>query len=177
MLFANMGIPIVCVTIPIMLIALFPIAWVESLVYRASLDLPRKESFWGTFIANFWSTVIGIPIVWIPLVVGQMSIGGGRAWGMDTSQQRLEAVTLQAPWLIPYQEHTAWMIPAASLVLLLPFYLGSVFVEYLILTKRWQSSGQQLSFAIVMLANAISYLGLGVYYGLQLWWQMSEGGA
>src|SRR5262245_36396945 len=114
MLFANMGIPIVCVTIPTMHIALFPIRWVESLVYRVSLDLTRKETFWGTFSANFWSTIVGIPIVWIPLVVAQLSIGGGSAWGMETSQQRLNAVTLQAPWLIPYPEHGAWMVPAAS---------------------------------------------------------------
>ena len=171
MLLANMGVPMVCVTIPTMLIALFPIAWIESLVYRSRLELPRKEAFWGTFSANLCSTLVGVPIVWLPLVIAQISIGGSRAWGIETSRQKLEAVTLQAAWLIPYRDHTGWMIPAAALVLLLPFYLGSVFVEHWILAKRWRSEGQQPSLAIVALANALSYFGLALYYGAQLWWQ------
>jgi len=77
--------------------------------------------------------------------------------------------------MIPYREHGAWMIPAASLVLLLPFYLGSVFVEHWFLAKRWDPFGQKPSFATVMIANAVSYVGLGAYYGLQLWWQLSQG--
>ena len=167
-----MGVPMVCVSIPMMLIALFPIAWVESLVYRTSLNLSSKEAFWGSCSANFWSTIVGIPIVWLPLVIGQIALGGDHAWGMETSRQRLEAVTLQAPWLIPYQDHLEWMIPSASLVLLLPFYLGSVFVEYWILTRRWQSVGEKPTFAIVMVANAVSYTGLGIYYGVLLWRRM-----
>lgn len=173
MLFANMGVPMVCVTIPTMLIALFPIAWIESLVYRSSLDLPRKDAFWGAFSANLWSTLLGIPIVWLPLVIAQMAMGGGRAWGMETPAQRLDAVTLQAAWLIPYQDHLAWMIPTASLVLLLPFYFGSVVVEHWVLCNRWQPAGRKPSFGVVMLANALTYFGLSLYYCGQLWFQAS----
>jgi hypothetical protein len=175
MVMANMGLPMVCVTIPTMLIALFPIAWVESFVYRASLDLPRKERFWGTFIANFWSTVVGIPIVWILLFVAQIFISGNRRWIIETPEQRIEATVLQAAWLTPYRGHLGWMVPTASLVLLLPFYLGSVFVEHRVLAERWRPFGQKPSFAAVMIANGISYTGLGAYYALQLWWQMSPG--
>lgn len=173
MLMANMGLPMVCVAIPTMLIALFPIAWVESLVYRAFLDLPRKDRFWGTFIANFWSTVVGIPIVWVPLVVAQIVIDGGRRWSAETPQELIEATVLSAAWLTPYRGHLGWMIPTASLVLLLPFYLGSVLVESWVLAKRWEPLGQKPSFATVMIANGVSYTGLAAYYAIQLWWQMS----
>jgi hypothetical protein len=175
MLFANMGVPIVCVAVPVMLIALLPITGIESLVYYKRLGRPFKDAFWGALFSNLWSTLVGVPLMWLPLVIVQLSIGGGRAWGMDTTQQRVEAVTLQAAWLIPYSEHLAWMIPAASIVLLLPFYLGSVVVEYLALAVRWKSLERKRLFAGVALANALSYTGLGVYYGSQLWFALSFG--
>ena len=61
------------------------------------------------------------------------------------------------------------MVPAASLVLLLPFYLGSVVVEYLVLRERWQQAIRERFVNKVMLANAVSYAGLGLYYGAMLW--------
>jgi hypothetical protein len=171
MLFANIGVPLVCVSVPIMLLALLPIAWVEALVYRSALGLSRKDAFWGSFSANLWSTLVGIPMIWFPLLIAQIAIGGDRAWGMATLRQRVEAVTLQAPWLIPYQDHIDWMVPAASLVLLFPFYIGTVIVEYWILAKRWQNLPQKPTMRIVMLANALSYFGLALFYGGQLWLQ------
>jgi hypothetical protein len=173
MLFANMGVPIVCVAVPVMLIALLPIAGIESVVYYKWLGRPFKDAFWGALSSNLWSTLVGIPLMWLPLVIAQLSIGGGRAWGMETSQQRVDAVTLQAAWLIPYSEHLAWMIPAASIVLLLPFYLGSIVVEYLALASRWRTLGRKRLFAAVAVANALSYTGLGIFYALQLWVALS----
>jgi hypothetical protein len=146
MLTANAGIPMVCVSIPTMLLALFPIAWVESLFYRSALNLDRKDAFWGSVAANVWST-----------------------WGIETAEQRLHVVTLQAPWLIPYQGDTGWMIPAASLVLLFPFYVASVLVEYLVLKNRWRREKKTLALTTVMTANALSYAGLALYYGMMLW--------
>ena len=166
--FANMGVPIVCVAVPTMLLALLPISAVEALVYWKGLGRAFKDAFWGALVANIWSTLVGVPIVWLPLVVGQLAVGGGRAWGMDTPEQRLEAVTLQAAWLIPYRDHIGWMIPAASIAVLLPFYLGSIVIEYLVLAGRWRTLGRKQLFLSVAAANAISYIGLGVYYGVQL---------
>ena len=172
MVFANMGVPIVCVTVPTMLIALLPIAGVEAFVYRRWLGHSFKEAFRGALVANLWSTLVGIPLMWLPFVSAQIAFGNVSAWGMETPQQRLDAVTLQAAWLIPYREHIEWMIPAASLVLLLPFYLASVGLEYLSLTARWKAEDRKRLFASVAAANALSYLGLGIYYGLQLWLAM-----
>ena len=39
------------------------------------------------------------------------------------------AVTVQSPWLIPYEADLGWMIPVAALVLCVPFFFMSVFVE------------------------------------------------
>lgn len=169
MLFANMGIPIVCIALPIMLLALGPISGVEAIVYRMLLGRPLRDAFWSSLIANLWSTLVGVPFTWFLVLIVQLSIGGGSAWGMDTARQRLEAVTLQAAWLVPYPDHLPWMIPAASIALLFPFYVGSVTVECIALAARWPTLPRKKLILGVLLANALSYMGLGCYYSLQLW--------
>src|SRR5262245_32767502 len=122
----NMGIPMVCVTVPAMLIALLPIALIEACILRRSCGLPFREAWRGALSANLWSALLGSPVAWFILFGVQIATGGGSAWGLDTPLHRLAAVTMQAPWLIPYDRHTAWMIPAASLALLAPFFVTSV---------------------------------------------------
>jgi hypothetical protein len=121
MIIADMGIPMIFVTLPLMVVALLPIAGLESLVYRKYLRLSWTEAFVGGLIANLWSTLAGIPLTWLLLVIGQFAIGGANAWGLDTLQDRMDAVTLQAAWLMPYEKDLPWMIPAASIALLFPF--------------------------------------------------------
>jgi hypothetical protein len=167
LLLANVGIPMVFVTVPTMLVALLPIALVESWILSCVCGLKFNESWRGALKANFWSTVLGIPVAWLILVVAQMASGNGRAWGIETPLQRLTAVTLQAPWLVPYERHLNWMIPAASLTLLIPFFLASVIAEYIILRKRW-GTGQKRLLTGVVCANALSYALMGGYYAVSL---------
>ena len=47
---------------------------------------------------------------------------GGSAMGMDSPVKLLAAVTVQAAWLIPYESHLHWMIPAAATTLLIPSF-------------------------------------------------------
>jgi hypothetical protein len=96
-----------------------------------------------------------------------MISGGGQAWGLDTPLDRLAAVTLQAPWLVPYQGQLSWMIPAASITLLIPFLVASVLIEYAILKARWKTTQVRLGKAVVS-ANVLSYLLLAGYYTSQL---------
>lgn len=168
MLLANVGIPMVCVSVPTILFALPLIALAEAVVLRRVCGISLKEAWRGALPANLWSTLLGIPVAWVPLVIAQMAGGGGRAWGLNTPMDQLAAVTLQAPWLVPYEHDLSWMVPAASLVLLFPFYLASVAAEYLYLRGRWGAAQSRL-LAGVFLANALSYVLLGAFYGIQLW--------
>lgn len=169
MVYANIGIPMVCESLPLMLLALIPIALVEAGVFRIILGVDFRHAWRGTLRANFWSTILGIPVAWFVLVVIQIAIGGSRAWGIETPQQRLAAVTLQAAWLIPYSDHLRWMIPAASLVLLTPFWLASVMVEFWILCDWAKTYQPRKLFAAVVLANVASYVLLAGYYGTRLY--------
>jgi hypothetical protein len=169
-LYANMGIPMVCESLPTMLLALLPIALVEACVLRLLLGTDFRRAWRGALPANFWSTLLGIPAAWLVLVGIQFAIGGSRAWGMDTPQQRLDAVTLQAAWLIPYEGQLSWMIPAASLVLLTPFWLASVIVEYRYLRRDWGKSYRPTKLLVaVVVANVLSYALLDGYYGARLY--------
>jgi hypothetical protein len=158
----------VCVTVPTIVLALPLIALVEAAVLRIFCCASFREAWRGAIWANLLSGLLGVPLAWLALVIAQIAGGATRAWGLDTPMDRLAAVTLQAPWLIPYEDDLYWMVPAASLVLLVPFYLVSVAAEYLVLRYRWGAGHGHLMVG-VMAANAASYLLLAGYYGVRLW--------
>jgi hypothetical protein len=166
-LIANIGIPMVFVTVPTMLLALVPVALVEGCVLCRICSLPAREACRGALRANLLSTLLGIPIAWFVLAVLQMVSGGGVAWGLETPLDRFAAVTLQAAWLVPYGEDLRWMVPAASLTLLIPFYVASVVVELAILKKRWPDSLDHLRIGVIY-ANLLSYFLLGGFYAIGL---------
>jgi len=53
----------------------------------------------------------------------------GDAKGLATFSAKLYAVTVQAPWLIPYEKELHWMIPCALAVLAVPSFVASVLLE------------------------------------------------
>ena len=76
-----------------------------------------------TFPCNFLPALRGLAAdrdsrTWFRVV----ATGGGRAFGIDSSWQRVFAVTVQAAWLIPYESELNWMVPLAAIVLLVPFF-------------------------------------------------------
>src|SRR5262245_20923367 len=125
MLFANIGLPMIFVELPFLVVALVPVVVLESIVYRSAFPITWRDSVWGAFLANFLSTFVGVPLAWVAQVVAQMMLGGGGMWGLDTPLLQLAAVTLQSAWLVPYGHELVWMVPAASLFLMLPCFLVS----------------------------------------------------
>jgi hypothetical protein len=117
---------------PSMCIALIPIILIEVWVLRKSLHVSFKDAFWSTSIANLVSTLIGIPIAWLLLVALEIWTGGGGVpnHGIDSIYTRFLMVTWEAPWLLPSEEEFYWMVPTATLVLLIPFFYASWFIEF-----------------------------------------------
>lgn len=133
------------------------------------LGTDSKEAWQAAFHVNAVSTLVGIPITWAFLAFTQATNGGGTSWPLRTPLDRVAAVTLQAPWLIPREKGLGWMIPAASLALLIPFYVASVFVENWLLERRWKRAyGEGRRFGAVALANLASYTLLACFYGVML---------
>lgn len=152
-LLANVGVPMLYVYAPVLAVAFVPVVLVESawLTYRIE-RLRFRAAIGPVTAANLVSTVIGVPLTWCVLVLIQMSTGGGQAHGVG-----VYAVTWQAPWLIPYEEHLDWMIPSAGLVLTIPFCAVSVMVELFVLRRLLRLEQPRGLCLAVWTANLMTY--------------------
>jgi hypothetical protein len=167
---ADIGVPMIFVTLPYMIIALVPVILLETIVLARKLGVAPKFVVKTVSIANTVSTIIGIPITWFLLVVVEIVTGGGAAYGIDTFRQRFLAVTWQAPWLIPYDSELHWMIPAATLVLLAPFFFASWLIESKVAGRFLKEYPEGAVRRGMLAANGLSYLLLGL---LDLAWLLA----
>ena len=169
---ADAGVPMIFLEFPAMLFALVPVIAVEILVARKVLKLAPRQSFKAIVTANLASTVLGFPLLWFLLVVIQMLSGGGSAYGLQSFWTRVYAVTVQAPWLIPYEQDMKWMIPAAAAYLLIPAFFASVFIERRICRGFWRDQEKDQVRRFSWVAHFASYAALLVvaanYYGIIL---------
>ena len=105
--------------------------------------------------------------MWMALATAQLTFAGN-ALGLATAATRVYAVTVQAPWLIPYEEDLLWMIPVALAVLALPAYALSVFIEWRSLLPFVPPSSRPRALRAVALANVASYALLALLFILTL---------
>jgi hypothetical protein len=159
---ADIGVPMIFVTMPMMVIALIPIILIESFILARKIRASVKSVLWATSAANIISTFIGIPITWALLVLIQILTGGGRAYQIHTLLGRFLSVTWQGPWLIPWESELYWMVPAASLFLLIPFFFASYAVEYVITNKMIKQIPRNDVRKGVYIANIASYALLAI---------------
>lgn len=169
LIFANAGVPMLFLQLPAMLWALLPVILIEILVAQAMLKLSFAKAGKALVTANLATTLVGFPLVWILLVGMELALGGGRAYGLMTFWTRAYAVTVQAPWLIPYEDDLHWMIPVAATYLLIPAFFASVFIERWICTAFWPEQEENQIRRFSWHAHLWSYIALilvsGVYYG------------
>lgn len=167
-LLANAGLPALIVLAPYFLGAIFPIVLIESFVISRAIMAPMRGRVLSAVTrANAVSTIIGIPITWVLLVILQLIMGGGQAVPLEGWFSRVWRVTVQAPWFLPYEDQPSWMIPVACAALMIPFCLASIAIEESVLEKRLDDAVPiKKIWRAVILANILSYVGLvGVYLG------------
>lgn len=144
----------------LMAFALVPVVLIECAIVHKSMGIPMRKAFLGVGLANVSTTILGVPLAWGIVLGLDILTTGGYALGMDTPTKMLAAVTLQAAWLIPYEEHLFWMIPAAAMVLLIPCFLLSVVIEFRVLIRLWPEHSRRAVLSAVLRANVWSYLFL-----------------
>jgi len=164
------------VTLPMLLLGLVPVILVETFVLSRRLRLAYSSLLAPATVANVVSTLLGIPVTWVLLVALQAWSGGGRAYGLQTLQQKFLAVTWQAPWLIPYESDLNWMVPAASLVLLVPFFIASYLIEAPIMRRMIKAAERRLVRNAAFWANLASYCFLALCGLVWLAWGISRPG-
>ncbi len=154
---ANIGLPMILIIAPDMLIALIPIILIESYIMSKQLTLAFIPSLKAASWGNIISTVIGIPITWAVLVAIQIATGGEKSYGLNSPINKFLAVTWQSPWLMPYKKEFHWMVPAAALFLLVPFFFVSWWIEYEIEKRVMKNIDHSQIKRAVRNANLVSY--------------------
>jgi hypothetical protein len=172
---ADAGVPLLFVTFPAMVLALIPVILVETVVVVRMLKLRAWPAAKPVAVANLASTFVGIPLTWLALVLLEIATtGGGRAYGLDTPRQKFLSVVWQAPWLIPYGTDLSWMIPTASLVLLVPFFFASYWVESWVVSAMLHKHSVGPVKPAVFRANLASYALLVAFNIVWLIWSVKH---
>ena len=169
---ANVGVPMVFSQVILMGFAFLPVVLIESVIVRKQLAIPPRRVLKDVGVANLCTTLLGVPLAWGAMLLLELaSTNGGTALGMDSPAKMLAAVTLQAAWLVPYEDELHWMIPAASSVLLIPCFVLSLIIERWVLVRRWKEREHPAVFSAVLRANVWSYLFLFIAGSL---WTVSK---
>ena len=156
--YADVGIPMIFLSLYGMAIALIPVILIESLTYCKSLHVPFKRTIIPSLTANLLSTFVGFPLAWIMQFAIEFIIPrGGNAHGLETFWQKVYAVTIQSAWLIPYEGDLDWMIPIAAMVGLVPAFFITIYIELPILKRYLKESDSKLIKRSVWLGNILSY--------------------
>ena len=131
---ANIGLPMVAVFLPPAWFALVPIIAIESAYGVWRFRIATGPTWAAVATANCISTLIGLPVTWVVLALGQLVLFG---WLPEFSMALPLGVltVVGAPWLGPGAEKSPWMVPLASAVLTVPFYAMSVACEYLVVRR------------------------------------------
>jgi hypothetical protein len=154
-----MGVPMIGLYWPPAWLAFVPVVLIETWWARRVFNNDWKKAIASTFVANLVSTIIGIPLAWFVWSTLELRFFG-TALGIDNSAKGLYAVTVQAAWLIPYEQHLWWMVPVAAFVLTVVFFAGSVVVEQAVMARfqstsdptsarRWAWKGNLLSYSVI----------------------------
>ncbi len=128
-LFADTGIPLIGFAVFIGWFTIIPVAIVEAMIAMRMLRWRFRFAMWWVFLANACSMLLGIPIAWFVVAVASVFVGGG-GWGDGT----MVGVLKSPAWLGPgYYHDLGWAVPLALIVLCVPFFFMSWWIEYLFL--------------------------------------------
>jgi hypothetical protein len=170
-LLADVGLPMLALHFPLLVLLLLPIILIEIAVAKRSLAKPLPQGFKSAIAwANVLSTLLGIPLAWFGLVLLEFgaeaafyAVHGDFSPDSNFPERHkhifdLLMVVCSAPWLLPVDgPQFAWLPSAATLVLLVPYYFVSVWVEGWIMRRIWKSREKAEVMAASRRANAASY--------------------
>jgi hypothetical protein len=123
---ADAGFPMLIVAWPAAGILFVPVVLVEGLIARRMLGLSTRDALKLSLIANIWSTLVGVPLTWLALLLLEMV---GILLGSLASSTRLSwlLAPLYAAWIPPVNGW--WPLYASGAVLCVAFFFASVWTE------------------------------------------------
>jgi len=173
---ADAGIPMLPFSYPVILVFIVPVIAIEASYLRARLKTGWRVTLKATAKANVLTMLLGYPLAWLlflgvelVLWIGLASTGVGDRlqWAPGHTIAKMVIVATSAAWMGPVQER--WAIPFAFVVLLIPSFILSGFVEARLLNRDgWLPCDPPCSRAVWQ-ANALSYVFLAIVGCLALW--------
>jgi hypothetical protein len=161
---ADAGIPMLPIAYPVVLLFLLPVIVIEAAYLRLKLRTAWWNTIKATAIVNAVTLVLGYPLAWLlSLVLEFLFIGIEYLlfkMGLEHTLERLPAwvgVILLPAWLGSWDK--TWPVLVAFVVLLIPSYFLSGFVESRMMLNRLDSESSEIKRA-VWRANLLSYLFL-----------------
>ena len=148
-----------------MIWAVLPIIGVEACVLWARLGVEFGESLWISGVANIVSTIVGVPAASFlgayiargsTMWYGTMSWKSGRLAESDSLWKRVLSFVMGSLGIVG-ERNSSWVIFSVFLVLLVPFFFLSCFVELLIAGTMLEEAGSALLLGSVFLANLASH--------------------
>jgi hypothetical protein len=125
-LFADAGIPLLGGAIFLGWFAIIPVVFIETVIAVWMLRWRFLFALRWVFLANALTMLLGIPATWFLCVLTELATGGG-GWG-DGS---IVGVFRSPAWLGPgYVPEMRWAVPLGLIVLCVPFFLMSWWIEY-----------------------------------------------
>ncbi len=152
------------ITLPSMLLALFPVILVEAYIYFRFLKVAPKKIFVTSLFSNLVSTVIGFPLTWglntiCMLIIGLLAffIGPLREPVFSLFENPFVSSVFFYAWLGPKFE--VWMVLLAVLVHLIVAFWVSIFIEFKFTSwfLKSETIDQALLKNTVVRANLVSY--------------------
>jgi tetratricopeptide (TPR) repeat protein len=171
---ADAGVPMLALMAVPMWASLLVIIPLEAYIATKRIGVGWWRCVKVSAVANLVSTVVGVPVTWILLVLAEISMSYlgqhlmpaqgpahtvPRFWGAALTALN---VILTAPWLVPIESDLYWMIPTAALILCLPFFLASVWIEYRVARRMVGLDRGPRAFDWAWRANLASYILLGL---------------
>ncbi|HMJ14175.1 MAG TPA: hypothetical protein VK524_22320 [Polyangiaceae bacterium] len=161
---ANAGVPMLVLILPGGALSLPLVILIEAAFLRR-LGLDRLRSLKLSAFVNAASTLFGVPVTWFVLWVVEM-LGGSLVWRLVVGKgaqphelwQKIFVVLWSAPWLVPLRdEPTPWMLPAATLALLIPFFFVSYAIEAHLMERALPHENLARVRQVVWRANIVTY--------------------
>ena len=160
---ADVGLPMIYLVWPASWVLLPVIIILEALVAKHMLHVGWK-SLKISAVANIVSTIVGIPITWFMLLVGEIVLMKLPLQGvhLPSSVGGILTIVLISPWLIPDDQNMHWMVYAAAAAHCIPFFFMSVWCECKVaclllkeqprkVIKRWAWRANLWSYGLIIL--------------------------
>jgi hypothetical protein len=183
-LLADAALPLIYFTLPAVVLLLIPVILLEGFLLRVWIPTSIVQALKASAISNIASTIAGVPLATLLAYAGAMAVS---PW----SRKLLEQEHWQSPlgdvvmaivnsvYISAYVVEAHWLLPAALMIILVPAYLISWWIEYVIVrtlilkNPNHSSSPEKLPSAVaisraVRRANFVSYALLFGFIAVRL---------